>query len=162
MTASVDERLALPTRRGSRPATSTQIPHSQLDQQPESDRLLGAMLAEAATWPQVVRAESRISVENAPALTLEGVDDGPPEAFLVGGEFSHGHAGGDSSLHAALPLPLAAAAEQAGWAEPHFLVHQGALPPNIVMLYAPRDNVEAKVLLSLLRSSYEHAIRSVS
>lgn len=160
MYASARERPALPVRGGPRPLTSTKIPHSQLDQQPEDDRLVAAMLAEAATWPQVLRAESRISVEGAPALILEGIDDGPPEAFLVGGEFAHGHAGGDSSLHVALPLPLATAAERAGWAEPHFLVHQGALPPTIVMLYAPRDEGEASVLLDLLRSSYEYATAS--
>ncbi|MCW2786403.1 MAG: hypothetical protein JWP74_2920 [Marmoricola sp.] len=149
---------ALPLRPGPRPQTTTQIPHTQVDQQPEDDRFLTALLAQAATWPSVARAESRISVAGAAALVLDHVVVGPSEAFLVGGEFAHGHAGGDSSLHVALPVPLATAAEQAGWAEPHFLVHQGILPPNIVMLYAPRDEEEARVLLALVRSSYEFAL----
>lgn len=151
----------LPLRDGPRPQTTSSIPHSQLDQQPDDDRMLAAVLAEAATWSSVARAESRISVEGAPALVLEHVADGPAEAFLVGGEFAHGHAGGDSSLHVALPVPLAAAAEQAGWAEPHFLVRQGILPPTIVMLYAPRDEDEARVVLGLVRSSYQHAMAAV-
>lgn len=158
MTASVGAPLALPIRRGPRPLTTTRIPHSQLDQQPEDDRLLTAILAQAATWPRVRRADSQISVEDAPALTLDGFEDGPREAFLAGSEFAHGHAQGDTSLHAALPLQLADAAEKAGWAEPHFLVHHGVLPPNIVMLYAPRDEAEARVLLDLVRSSYDHAL----
>jgi hypothetical protein len=152
----------LPLRDGPRPQTTTQIPHTQIDQQPDDDRLLAGLLAEAATWPSVGRAESRISVEGASALVLDHVVDGPPVAFLVGSEFAHGHASGDSSLHVALPVPLASAAELAGWAEPHFLVHQGALPPNIVMLYAPRDEEEARVLLALVRSSYEHAMANTS
>jgi hypothetical protein len=118
------------------------------------------VLAQAATWPSVRRAESRISVEGASALVLDDVADGPSEAFLVGNEFAHGHARGDSSLHVALPVPVAAAAEEAGWAEPHFLVGHGLLPPNIVMLYAPRDEDEARVLLILLRNSYDFAITS--
>ncbi|MCW2798851.1 MAG: hypothetical protein JWQ70_323 [Aeromicrobium sp.] len=120
--------------------------------------MLTAMLAEAGTWPRVRPAESRISVEGASALILADITDGPAEAFLIGGEFAHGHAGGDCSLHVALPLPLASAAHDAGWAEPHFLVHEGVLPPNIVMLYAPRDDVEAQVLLGLVRVSYEFAL----
>jgi hypothetical protein len=52
--------------------------------------------------------------------------------------------------------------DRAGWAEPHFLVHQGFLPPNVVMLYAPRDEEEARVLLALVRSSYEHAMTNTS
>jgi hypothetical protein len=148
----------LALRRGGRPRTTTQIPHSQLDQQPADERFLTAILTEAASWPQVRQAGSRISVEGASALTIEHVTEGPAETFLVGGEFAHGHAGGDSSLHVALPVPIASAAEQAGWAEPHFLVRKGVLPPNIVMLYAPRDEEEAQVLLALVRTSYESAL----
>jgi hypothetical protein len=83
---------------------------------------------------------------------------GPKEAFMIGREFCHVHAQGDFSLHAALPLPLAAAAERAGWAEPHFLVHAGRAPATIVMLYAPRDLSEQDVVLGLVRASYEFAL----
>jgi hypothetical protein len=90
---------------------------------------------------------------------LEGTTaGGPAEAFMVGREFCHVHAQGDFSLHAALPLPLAEAAERAGWAEPHFLVHTGQAPATIVMLYAPRDDLERDVVLRLVRASYEFAL----
>lgn len=69
---------------------------------------------------------------------------------------------GTAACTFALPVPLAAAVEQAGWAEPHFLVHQGVLPPTIVMLYAPRDEDEAQVVLGLVLSSYEHAMAAVT
>jgi hypothetical protein len=76
---------------------------------------------------------------------------------MVGREFCHLHAHGDLSLHATLPLPVAAAAERAGWAEPHFLVRTGQAPATVVMLYAPRDEVERDVILGLVRASYEFA-----
>ncbi len=82
---------------------------------------------------------------------------GPAEAFLVGREFCHGHAQGDLSLHLTLPLALAAAVEQAGWAEPHLYVRTGDVPATLVMLYAPRDDVEQSVVLDLVRASYDFA-----
>jgi hypothetical protein len=148
----------LPPRTGSRPRSTDDFPQSQIDQQPADSRYVDAILAEALTWPAVVGRASAISVEGAQALTLDGsVAGGPTEAFMVGAEFCHVHAQGDFSLHATLPVPLAEAAERAGWAEPHFLVHTGQAPPTVVMLYAPRDERECEVVLGLVRASYEFA-----
>ena len=150
--------LHLQLRDGSRPLTSTQLPHSQLDQQPADSRQVDAILAEALTWRSVLGQPSAIAVEGARALALDrSVACGPAEAFLVGREFCHVHAKGDFSLHAALPLPIAAAAEGARWAEPHYLVQTGKAPATIVMLYAPRDNLERDIVLRLVRASYEFA-----
>lgn len=152
----------LPPRPGSRPATSTQIPHRQHDQQPTGRGQLDALLEAAGAWPGVVVGESGVSVEGARALILEGDDvAGPPEAFMVGREFCHGHAQGDFSLHACLPLGLAAEAERAGWAEPHFLALTGQLPATVVMLFAPRNDAEREVVLDLVRASYEFARTAV-
>jgi len=152
-------QLHLPQRAGPRPSTSNEIPHCQLDQQPGDSRYVDAIFAEALTWPSVLGGPSSISVEGARALTLdESAAPGPKEAFMVGREFCHVHAQGDFSLHAALPLPLAAAAESEGWAEPHFFVRTGRAPATIVMLYAPRDRAEQDVILGLVRASYEFAI----
>ena len=149
----------LPSRPGPRPRTSDHLPHRQLDQQPDDGRYLDELLAEAGAWPLTEERPSGISVEGARALTLgQGPAGGPPEAFLVGREFCHVHAHGDFSLHATLPLPLAAAAQDAGWAEPHFLVHAGRLPATVVMLYAPRTAAELEVVLGLVRASYEFAL----
>lgn len=151
-------QLDLPPRVGPRPRTTTEIPHSQLDQQPTDDRHLNAILDQALSWPAVRETPSAISVEGARALTLDpDAATGPAEAFLIGQEFCHGHAQGDHSLHATLPLPLAAAAERAGWAEPHFLAHTGHAPATVVMLYAPRDETERGIVLDLVRASYEFA-----
>ncbi len=148
----------LPQRRGPRPTTTAQIPHSQLDQQPEDARLLDALLAEAGTWRGVELVESGISVQGARALSLgPGTPTGPVEAFMVGREFCHGHAQGDHSLHLTLPTHLIGEVEAAGWIEPHFLVLTGQLPSTHVMLYAPRDEDEAAVALDLVRASYGFA-----
>lgn len=153
------EQPQLPTRAGSRPQATAQIPHSQLDQQPDDSRHVDAILAEAMTWPSVTAQPSAISVEGARALTLDaGAAAGPVEAFMTGREFCHVHVRPDFSLHATLPIPLAAAAERAGWAEPHFLVHTGQVPATVVMLYAPRDDLEREIVLRLVRASYEFAL----
>lgn len=149
----------LPLRTGSRPNTSTEFPHRQMDQQPGDSQYVDDILAEARTWPSVLAGPSAISVEGARALALDAdAADGPPEAFMIDREFCHVHVQGDFSLHAALPFPLAAAAERAGWAEPHFLVATGRAPATIVMLYAPRDRAEQDVVLGLVRASYEFAL----
>ena len=151
--------IQLPPRAGERPRTSTSIPHTQLDQQPEEIGDLDAILAVAATWPHVNQRPSRIAVDGSRALVLTpDACHGPAEAFMVGLEFCHGHAGGDFSLHATLPLSLVEAAQRGGWAEPHYLVHAGQAPPTVVMLYAPRDGVERRVILRLVRASYEFAL----
>lgn len=151
--------MGLPPRAGARPHATASLPHSQLDQQPKDTQELDSVLAEAATWPYVDQQSSRIAPEGSRALVLRpGAGTGPAEAFMVGREFCHGHAGGDSSLHATLPTPLATAAERTGWAEPHYLVHTGQAPSTVVMLYAPRDEAERDIILRLVRASYEFAL----
>jgi hypothetical protein len=151
--------MHLPLRPGDRPRATASLPHSQIDQQPAGTRDLDFVLAEAATWPHVTVQSSRIAVEGSRALVLtDDADTGPAEAFMIGREFCHGHAGGDSSLHAALPPLLARAAHDAGWGEPHYLVHAGQAPPSITMLYAPRDETERDLILRLVRASYEFAL----
>lgn len=148
----------LPPRAGTRPRVTDDFPQSQLDQQPADSRYVDAILAEALTWRAVVGSPSAISVEGARALTLDGsAACGPTDSFMVGTEFCHVHAQGDFSLHTTLPVQLAEAAERAGWAEPHFLVHTGQVPPTVVLLYAPRDERERDVALGLVRASYEFA-----
>jgi hypothetical protein len=151
--------LEMPPRAGERPRATTSIPHSQLDQQPENASELDAILAVATTWPHVDLQPSGIAVEGSRALILTpDACNGPAEAFMVGREFCHAHAGGDFSLHATLPLPLAEAAQRGGWAEPHYLVRTGQAPPTVVMLFAPREETERQVILRLVRASYEFAL----
>jgi catechol 2,3-dioxygenase-like lactoylglutathione lyase family enzyme len=52
---------------------------------------------------------------------------------------------------------LAAAACEAGWAEPHPLVASAALPPTHVMVYAPRNEHELDVVASLVEAACRFA-----
>jgi hypothetical protein len=148
----------LPLRSGSRPRTTPSNPHTQLDQQPSDSRLVEELARRVFALPGVVEAPSRISVPGARALMLApGEPVGPPEAFMVPGEFAHVHPAPDHSLHAMLPLDLAAAAIEAGWAEPHPVARMGLIPHTAVMLYAPRDEAELDVVEALVRASHAFA-----
>lgn len=151
------EASALPTRRGPRPRTTTSNPHSQLDQHPSMELIL-ELARLCCSMPDVDERPSLISVPGARALWLrDGLTAGPPAAFLVAREFAHIHPLPDGSLHAALPADVAAQAIEKGWAEPHVLGRFGLVPPSIVMLYAPRDQEEMRVILGLVNESRRFA-----
>lgn len=151
----------LPERRGPRPRTTPTNPHTQLDQQPPAAVAgsLRAALAEALfALPDVREAPSAVSVPGARALWLAPpAARGPHQAFLVGTEFAHLHPAPDWSLHAALPPALAQEAVASGWAEEHPMARLGVVPSNVVMLYAPRDQDEARVVLELVRAGHAFA-----
>jgi hypothetical protein len=148
----------LPRRRGPRPRTTPSNPHTQLDQQPSDPRLVEELARRVFALPGVVERPSRISVPGARALMLApGEPPGPPEAFMVPGEFAHVHPAPDHSLHAMLPLELAEAAIEAGWAEQHPVARMGLIPATAVMLYAPRDDEELDVVEGLVRASHAFA-----
>lgn len=112
------------------------------------------MAAAVFGLPGVVERPSAISVPGARALWLTEGADGPPEAFMIGNEFAHLHPGPDQSLHMMLPPALAVEAIEAGWAEQHPVARLGLIPPNAVMVYAPRDDAERAVVEDLVRASH--------
>ena len=145
---------SLPTRAGERPRTTPTNPHTQLDQQPADLRWVEELARRVFTLPGVAEEPSRISVPGARALVMaQDEAGGPPEAFLVDREFAHLHPAPDHSLHAMLPTETVGAAVSAGWAEPHPVALRGLIPPNAVMLYAPRDEAELDVIEGLVRAS---------
>ena len=148
----------LPPRAGARPRTTPTNPHTQLDQQPTDPRLAEELARRAFALPGVVEEPSGISVPGARALVLAPNEPvGPPEAFLIGREFAHVHPDPDHSLHAMLPIETVNEAVAAGWAEPHPVALRGLIPPNAVMLYAPRDEDELEVIERLVGASHAFA-----
>ena len=148
----------LPVRQGPRPATTPGLPHSQIDQQPTGEGIRRRLAERVFALPGVSEGPTRISVPGARALLLDrATASGPAEAFFIGGEFAHLHPGEDHSLHVCLPPNLAAAACEAGWAESHPLVASAALPPTVVLVYAPRDESELDVVASLVEAAYRFA-----
>ena len=120
------------------------------------EALAGALLA----LPDVLEAPSAVSVPGARALWLPpAAARGPRAAFLVGTEFAHLHPAPDWSLHAALPPALADEAVESGWAEVHPAAQLGLIPANVVMLYAPRDDEEVKVVSDLILAAHDFATR---
>lgn len=149
---------SLPRRAGDRPRTTPTNPHTQLDQQPQELRWVEELARRAFALPGVVEEPSGISVPGARALILApGELTGPPEAFLIGREFAHLHPAPDHSLHAMLPTESATEAIDAGWAEPHPAALRGLIPPNAVMLYAPRNADELEIVDQLVRSAHAFA-----
>jgi phospholipase/carboxylesterase len=128
------------------------MPHTQLDQNAPPE-MQEALFARAAALPGVVTGPSRVSVPGARAFILPAAR-GPA---MPGGEFAHLHPPRDGSLHMLLPLDLAREAIEAGWAEPHPIAALGG-PPNLVMVYGPRDPPELEVVWSLVQAAHSFAV----
>ena len=148
----------LPVRSGPRPATTTEFPHSQVDQQPVDHAVHDELVRRAAGLDGVVVRDSVISVPGAQALFLdEDHAGGPDAAFITEREFAHFHPGPDWSLHLALPDDVADLAIERGWAELHLIARTVDLPTSVVLVYAPRDPAEAEVAWTLLQASHAFA-----
>jgi hypothetical protein len=151
------KRKGLPERAGQRPGTTPTNPHTQLDQNPE-EVLVRELAQKVFALSDVEERPSAISVHGAQALWLrDEVPAGPQEAFMIGREFAHIHPLPDGSLHAALPPELAEEAIEKGWAEQHPVARMGYIPPNVVMIYAPRNAEEIEIVAGLVTESYRYA-----
>jgi hypothetical protein len=151
------KRKGLPERAGQRPRTTPTNPHTQLDQNPK-EVLVRELAQKVFALSDVEERPSAISVPGARALWLrDEVPAGPQEAFMIGREFAHIHPLPDGSLHAALPPELAEEAMEKGWAEQHPVARMGYIPPNVVMIYAPRNAREIEIVAGLVTESYRYA-----
>ena len=154
----MDVGTDLPRRRGGRPKTTSEFPHSQLDQQPDDPNPLRLLAERAFGLEGVVERPSNVSVPGARALVLaEHRPTGPPVAFIRGREFAHFHPGPDWSLHLVLADSTADLAIERGWAELHLVARTEEFPGSVVMVYAPRDAAEAEVVWTLLQASHAFA-----
>lgn len=148
----------MPSRNGGRPLTTNTNPHQQLDQQPEDLSFIEALSDWAFTLNHIIKRASAISVPGSVALWMKNehacVDC---NAFMIGTEFAHFHPHPDYSLHLGLPKREAEVIIEKGWGEWHPMILRGILPPNIIMMYAPRDQEELKVAKFILGQSYAFA-----
>lgn len=144
---------ALPIRSGSRPATTSTNPHTQLDQIAPVD-LQDRLRDHALSLPGVRRGVSRVSVPGAIAFHLDEPVEPATMPNLIGTEWGHIHPHSDGSLHLNVPTALADRLIAAGWAEYHSLVALGHLPPLVVMLYGPRDEAEMAVCVAVVEEAY--------
>jgi len=155
------EEFRLPPRPSAQPAVTSGIPHIQLAQG-ASDELLGRMADWAFSLSGVVEQPSRASLPGARALTVApDVSITRPEAMIVGREFAHIHPqphGG--SMHTKLPEHQVAEVVDKGWGERHPLALDGSIP-NLLMVYAPRDDGDLDVVRIIIGAAVEYAIPSM-
>ncbi len=148
----------IPVRDGDRPATTNTNPHTQLTQQPDDISHVENLMDWAFTFSHIERKPSAISVPGAIAMCME--DDHTCDscnAFMIGTEFAHFHPHPDYSMHLGLPQKEAEIIIDKGWGEWHPLIKRGFLPPNIIMMYAPRSQEELDVAKFILGLSYAYA-----
>ncbi|WP_067815409.1 luciferase domain-containing protein [Actinomadura kijaniata] len=147
---------APPRRSGPRPTTTgREIPHDQLDQFSPPE-IRAALVREAESLPGVFTGPSQVSEPSSLALRLHR-PAGPWEAFLHPSPDEFGHIRRAGFMHLTVPLPLVAALTGGGWAERHPISLRPQWPDTIVMFYAPRDEAELAVAVTVLRASWRQA-----
>ena len=152
--------LNLPKRHGTRPATTSALPHSQLDQH-GPDEVIEQLHDWCFALPDIANEHSGISVPGARALVVHDGVECNHDAFMIGREFAHIHPHPDSgSMHVKLEAADAKAVVEAGWGEDHYLVAQGHYPPGLIMVFSPRDTSELDVVRKIVARSYEYATGS--
>jgi hypothetical protein len=148
---------ALARRAGPRPRTTTTNPHSQLDQLPPRE-VIDDLVSRLRQMSGVLIGGSLRAPPGTIGFHLpEDGARGPFEAFLLAREFAHVHPDPDGSLHLTLPPGLREAAIAGGWAEPHPLAGRPTVSPQIVMVYAPRDEAEIELVRTLVEASRRYA-----
>ncbi|MEM8939266.1 MAG: hypothetical protein AAGC64_07970 [Bacteroidota bacterium] len=148
----------MPKREGIHPKTTDTNPHTQLNQQPDDLSYIKELTKWAFKLSHIERKPSRISVPGAVAMCIdEGHTCDSCNAFMIGTEFAHFHPDPDYSLHLGLPREDAELIIQNGWGEWHLMIQRGILPPNIMMMYAPRNQKELDVAKFILGRSYSYA-----
>ena len=153
--------LDLPQRAGSKPDTTSHLPHSQLNQH-GPDHIIEALHHWCFSLPQIANEASGISVPGARALVVHDGNECNHEAFMVGREFAHIHPHPDNgSMHVMLPAEDAIYSVEKGWGEDHYLVTQGHWPKGLIMVFSPRDEDELSAVKKIVSKSYEFAMGTV-
>lgn len=148
----------LPNREGSRPQTTPSNPHQQLNQQPEDTTHIEELMDWALMFQDITKRSSAISVPGSVALWMNDSHACKNcNAFMVGTEFAHFHPHPDYSMHLGLTKKDAELVIEKGWGEWHPMIKRGILPPNMIMLYAPRNKSEMEVSKLILSRSYDFA-----
>ncbi len=148
--------LNLPVRPGPKPRTTDFSPHGQISDNPEL-AVFERMKAKFLELRGVEVGASLISVPGTIALFVPEDHDCNPQGCLIGREFAHIHPAVDGSFHMMLEPSDAELVLERGWGEPHLLARTGRVPPNTLMIYAPRDEAEVDIVLQIAKAAYRYA-----
>ncbi len=147
------EYKTLPIRDGERPATTSNIPHVQLDLDLVQD-VHEEMIRRIYTIPGIEEKPSAILSWQGLWIS-ESVTIVQTEAVISGRELGHVH--DDGSLHIYLEPQRATEAIEAGWAVSHpFAVQGQAGWEGFVMLYTPQSIEELNVTFQLIVDAYNY------
>ncbi|MFN7014108.1 MAG: hypothetical protein ACK4ON_07545 [Bacteroidia bacterium] len=153
----------LPLREGVRPTTTPSNPHIQINQQPQDRKLVNELMEWAFSLANITKENSKISLPGSQAMCLaEDKMCSHCNAFMVETEFAHFHPAPDGSMHLGLPQRDVKNVIELGWGELHPVVHKGWLPPNFIMVYAPRNDEESEVIKKIIFRSYQFATGEIS
>ncbi|MEM9335601.1 MAG: luciferase family protein [Pseudomonadota bacterium] len=152
------DALKLERRNGSKPDTTSSLPHMQLTQH-GPDEIVEQLHAWAFSLTGVRNEASGISVPGARALVMHEAIECNHAAFMVGREFAHIHPHPDSgSMHVVVPPEDASEIVEKGWGEDHYLVTAGSWPHGLVMIFSPRTREELETVKTILKRSYDFAL----
>jgi hypothetical protein len=144
-------------RRGTRPVVDVVYPCPQVgDPAPEGIR---ARLLEVADGLEGVEVQpTALSVPGDALVLCERLARGKPEAFIRGREFAIVRAEG--SVHVSLDPVCGQRLLDMGWGTIHPLARYmaGVLPPQSMIVYAPRDEGELDVVRSVLEAAHTFAV----
>ena len=144
-------------RRGERPRFAPKWPCPQLDQTCDAS-LHDALAAAVAALPGVTRQPAPFG---APGIGFALDDDlarGQPEAFIGEGCFLALQPGG--AMHLSLRPEWAQKVVNHGWATVHPFARYmaGAVPPQSLVVYAPRDGAELAVARRIAGAAHGYAM----
>ena len=151
----MDTAFILMHRLGGPPDTSKEGPHQQLTECATSE-LWSELVSTCFEIEGVSPGRSTISMPDSKALLLKNLpkEHGPWSLAVEGWvEPVHIHGVLDTSIHAVLPPLRAAEVIAKGWGEKH----PYADFDTQLMIYAPRDQVELRVIAQLVNESVDFA-----
>ena len=142
----------LPEREGPRRETTGDVPHVQLDAEP--DPTVDAELRRRAfLLPEILDLPSDRSLPGARGLAFsDDVDLARPDVIDGSREFAHIHP--DGSLHVWLPVDSAQEVDETRWGEIHPWADRDGFWPGVVMVYTPETIDELDVTLRILVDAY--------
>lgn len=133
-------------------------PQEQLEQFPQNWKDIEQLIAFAFELPNVKEAPTQIAPPGSRALTLLPQDaTHEREAFMVDLEFAHIHNPPIGSMHLTLPPALREAALAKGWVLRHPLAVRGMVSPDVVFVFALRDESELPAAQLLLKAAHAYA-----
>lgn len=149
----------LSRRQGPAPHVYPGPPQHQLDQLP-TDAQWQATRRDILGWRTATPRPSMRSVPGTIGLHLpeHRCQSCDQDRFLIGSEFAHHHPSSDGGLHMVLPPDWHTAAIKNGWAIPHPLAGQPTVSPWTLLVYAPRDDAERKVVMQMVAVAERFAL----